>query len=104
MQLTLRINGENKTFTADFISARMFRRAVEMQKHFRGGELDENTLDEMVGFVTEVFGKQFTIDDVYDGVEASKIIDVIIQTINAVTGRVSKAAGADDPNFSPAQQ
>ncbi|MBO8164702.1 MAG: hypothetical protein H0Z34_13455 [Brevibacillus sp.] len=104
MQITLRINGENKTFTNDFVSARMFRRAIEMDKHFRGGNMDENTLDEMVGFVVEAYGKQFTIDEFYDGIEASKLISTIIQTIDTVTGRVAKAAGAVDPNSAPAQQ
>jgi hypothetical protein len=107
MQITLRVNGENKTFTADFISGRMFRRAIEMQKHFRDGaaNLDENTLDEMVGFVVEAYGKQFTIDEFYDGIQSDKLISTITQTINVVVGRSVKALGADtnDPNQNPAQ-
>jgi hypothetical protein len=107
MQITLRLNGEEKTFTQDFISGRMFRRAIEMQKHFRDGaeNLDVNTLDEMVGFVVESYGKQFTIDDFYDGIQSDKLISTIIQTIDEVIGRSAKALGADknDPNQAPAQ-
>lgn len=105
MQITLRVNGENKTYTTDFISARMFRRAIELQKHFKDGNLDENTLDGMVGFVVEVYGKQFTIDQFYDGIQSDKLISTITQTINAVVGRSTKALGADgtDPNQAPAQ-
>ncbi|MED1642265.1 hypothetical protein P4U99_03405 [Brevibacillus agri] len=106
MQITLRINGEEKTFTQDFISARMFRRAIEMQKHFKSGsDMDENTLDEMVGFVAEAYGKQFTSDEFYDGIESAKLIPTITQTINTVVGRSAKALGTDsnDPNQAPAQ-
>ena len=107
MQITLRINGEDKTFTQDFISGRMFRRAIEMQKHFRDGaaSLNENTLDEMVGFVVEAYGKQFSIDEFYDGIQSNKLISTITQTINEVVGRSAKALGADtnDPNQAPAQ-
>ncbi|CAM5794828.1 phage tail assembly chaperone G [Brevibacillus borstelensis] len=106
MQITLRIDGENQTFTQDFISGRMFRRAIEMQKHFQDGtKMDENTLDEMVGFVTEVYGKQFTIDQFYDGIHSNKLIATVTKTINAVVGRGTEALGVDesDPNQAPAQ-
>lgn len=106
MQITLRLNGEDKTFTAGFISARMFRKAVQMQKLFQGGaDLDETVLDEMVGFVVDAYGSRFTLDDFYDGVEASKLIETVTETITAVVNGVAKAAGADsqDPNASPAQ-
>lgn len=106
MQITLRVNGENKTYTTDFISARMFRRAIEMQGYFKSGaNLDEDTLDELVGFVVEAYGKQFSIDDFYDGIESAKLIPTITQTINAVVGKSVKALGTDanDPNQAPAQ-
>lgn len=106
MEITLRINGEHKTFTTDFISGRMFRRSIEMQKHFKSGtDLDEQTLDEMVGFVVDAYGKQFTIDQFYDGIPSDQLISTITKTINAVVGRVVRAAGSDnDPNQIPAQQ
>lgn len=106
MQITLRMNGEDKTFTQDFISGRMFRRAIELQKHFKdgGAHLDENTLDEMAGFVVEAYGKQFSIDEFYDGIQSNKLIAAVTQTINAVVGRSTKALGVDeqDPNQNPA--
>lgn len=106
MQITLRINGEDKTFTTDFISGRMFRRSIEMQKHFKSGaDLDEQTLDEMAGFVVDAYGKQFTLDQFYDGIPSDQLISTITKTINAVVGRVGRAAGGNnDPNQSPAQQ
>lgn len=107
MQITLRIDGQDKTFTQDFISGRMFRRAIELQKNFRdgGANLDENTLDEMAGFVAEAYGKQFSIDQFYDGIQSDKLIPTVTQTINAVVGRSTKALGVDenDPNQTTAQ-
>lgn len=104
MQITLLIEGQKKPFTQDFISGRMFRKAIEMQKHFKDG-IDENTLDEMVGFVVDAYGKQFTIDEFYDGIESNKLIETITGTINAIIGRSTKALGVDenDPNQKTAQ-
>lgn len=104
MQITLRIEGQDKTFTQDFISGRMFRKAIEMEKHFKD-RIDENTLDEMVGFVADAYGKQFTIDQFYDGIESNKLIGTVTQTIHAIIGRSTKAMGVDesDPNQAPAQ-
>lgn len=106
MQITLRIEGQEKTFTQDFISGRMFRKAIEMQKHFKkGSDMDENTLDEMAGFVTEAYGKQFSIDEFYDGIQSNQLVTTVTQTINAVVGRSTAALGVDanDPNQAPAQ-
>jgi hypothetical protein len=99
MKITLRIEGENKTFTQDFIPGRVFRKTLEMQKKL-GGKIDETTLDAMVDYVTEVFGKQFSSDQFYDGIDARKIIPTIIGCVNEIVSGASEAVGADpdDPN------
>ena len=100
MQITLRINGQDKTFAQDFISGRMFRRTLEVSKLFQGGNIDEKTLDSVVDYIVELFGKQFTRDQFYDGIEAGKLIPTIIDCVNQVVGKSTEAIGADpsDPN------
>ncbi|TKI53545.1 hypothetical protein FC756_23245 [Lysinibacillus mangiferihumi] len=86
MQITLRVNKEEKTFTNDFIKARVFRNALKMNEKMRneGNEISVETFDEMIGFVVNVFDNQFTVDDVWDGLEAGKLNDEIMRVFNNV--------------------
>jgi hypothetical protein len=95
MQITLFINGEEKTFTVPFVKARMFRRALEITKKHDLNDVDVETLDVLVSYVVELFNNQFTIDDVYDGVPADKLISTILDCINSVVGVAGKSG---DPN------
>lgn len=45
--------------------------------------------------MVELFNNQFTIDDIYDGVPADKLIPTILDCINKVVGTVGKDK---DPN------
>ncbi len=86
MQIKLRINSEEKTFTNDFVKARVFRNALKMNEKMRneGNEISVETFDEMIGFVVNVFDNQFTVDDVWDGLEAGKLQDEIMRVFNNV--------------------
>ncbi|ADU95287.1 MULTISPECIES: phage tail assembly chaperone G [Anoxybacillaceae] len=95
MKITLFINGEEKTFTVPFVKARMFRRALEITKKYDLNDVDVETLDVLVSYVVELFNNQFTIDDIYDGVPADKLIPTILDCINKVVGTVGKDK---DPN------
>lgn len=100
MKVTLRINGENKTITTDFIPGRLFRRAIELSNTIDFKNLQPETLDTLVDFVVDAFGKQFTRDDFYDGIDARCFVNTIVDTINQVTDSAVEAIGADpnDPN------
>lgn len=103
--LTIELRKENgmKTYTQDFISGRMFRKTIEIQKLFRMNDegknvIDETHIDALVNYVVDLFGKQFTIDEFYDGVQAKELISTIMRCVQEVTGQVSQAAGVTDPN------
>lgn len=100
MKITLRIEGTDKAFTQDFVSGRIFRKTLEMQK-LLGKGVDENTLDTFVDYVVELFGRQFTQDQFYDGIDARVIIDKIVSCIDEIINGASEAVGADptDPNL-----
>lgn len=95
MQITLFLNGEEKTFTVPFVKARMFRRALEIYKKYDLNDIDVETLDILVSYVVELFNNQFTIDDVYDGVSSDKFVSTILDCINDVIGKVGTNK---DPN------
>jgi len=94
MKITLKIEGQDRTFVQDFIPARMFRKTIEMQSKLSKG-VDEKALDSMVSYVADIFGNQFTIDQFYDGMDARKMLSVITGTINEIVSGSAEAVGAD---------
>lgn len=86
MKIVLRINGEDKTFINDFVKARVFRNALKMNEKMReeGNNISVSTFDEMIEFVVTVFDKQFTVDDVWDGLEAGNLQGEIMRVFNNV--------------------
>jgi hypothetical protein len=95
MQITLFVNGEEKTFTVPFVKARMFRRALEISKKYDLNNIDVETLDTLVSYVVELFNNQFTVDEFYDGISADKLTSTIVYCINKVVGAVGTNK---DPN------
>lgn len=92
MELVLIVNGKEKTFVAPFISGRMFRKTLEMQKKLKEG-VDEVGLDSLVDYVVELYGKQFDRDTFYDGIEARKLFSTIMDSLNEVVNSSNDAVG-----------
>ena len=80
------MGGKDRVFIADFISARMMRRTIEISKSLNFEEMGVDDLDVMVEYLVQLFGKQFTIDDVYDGLLSKDLVPTLIQCINEVVG------------------
>ncbi|MEY9096287.1 phage tail assembly chaperone G [Paenibacillus sp. RC84] len=99
MQLTLKIKGADKIFVAPFISGLMLRRALELMKSNKINDLDAETLDELVQFVVDLYGGQFTVDELYAGVESTELVPVISNSISGVINKTNKATEPlQDPN------
>lgn len=95
MQITLLIEGQEKTFSTGFISARKLRKAIEMQEKLQG-EISVKTVDELVSYVVEVFDDKFTVDELYDGLASNQVIPTIREVINTVIdGETAKAQSED---------
>jgi hypothetical protein len=75
---------ETKTYIAPQPKARMVRNASEMAENLDEKKLKTADLDSMIDFVVELFGKKFTADDIWDGIDADKLIPIIIGCINGV--------------------
>lgn len=99
MNIELLINGEKKTFKLpSFIPGRMIRKAVSFTK-MDLNNIDEEGLDELIEYVTNVYGDKFTIDEFYDGIDARQMMDVIGDTITfIVNGTIEAAGGNNSPN------
>ncbi len=102
MYVKLRINRETKTFSQDFISGYMFRRALDLEEK-RGEFLkkllenegnvsaveQEEILNELYGFIVEVFDKQFTADEYENGSDARHVVNQSWAIVNGIIGQVA---------------
>ncbi|MDX1769887.1 MAG: hypothetical protein R3328_00030 [Planococcaceae bacterium] len=81
MNITLVKNGETKTYTQLFVSARYMRKALELRIEMDLNNLSLEDVDTVVNFVVDVFGKQFTSDDVYDGLSYDELINTVFEDV-----------------------
>lgn len=65
------------------------RKALEMKTEMNLNNLSVEDIDTVINFVVEVFGKQFTYDDVYDGLSYDKLIETIFDDVfmNVIQGK-----------------
>lgn len=83
MQIVLKIKGENdelqdKTFIQPFVPAMYYRRALALLTKIESGELDEAAaLDEQLELVTGIFNKQFTLDELENGLDARNVNETL---------------------------
>lgn len=98
MEIKLIVEGKEKTYVADFISARMLRRTLEISENVNFNDMKAEELDTMVDFIVELFKAKFTRDEVYDGLASNKLIPTITRCINEVVGEVAVVTGVDEKN------
>lgn len=99
MELVLKVNNNDRLFIAPFISARMLRKTIEISTRVNLEKPDVSMIDVMVDYIVDLYGKQFTRDEFYDGIEANKLIATLINCINEVTGQLNeKLEPLKDPN------
>jgi len=88
-----------KTYTSNKVKARMVRRATEITDGVDFNNLKPADLDRIIDFVCEVYKNKFTRDELYDGLDADKLIPTLLETIQGITAGVTSRL----ENF-PAQQ
>ncbi|AEE92517.1 conserved protein of unknown function [Tepidanaerobacter acetatoxydans Re1] len=98
MEIVLKINGKDKTYTAGFISARMVRRTIEVSKEVNFDNILPEELDKLMDYIVELFGNQFTRDELYDGLASKDLIPTITKCINEVVGEVSSVTAGEGKN------
>jgi hypothetical protein len=98
LEIVLKINGKDKTYTASFISARMVRRTIEVSKEVNFDNILPEELDKLMDYIVELFGNQFTRDELYDGLASKDLISTITRCINEVVGEVSSVTAGEGKN------
>jgi len=79
-----------KTYVAKPAKARMFREAIAINEKIDFSNLTTEALDDLIGFVCTIYGNQFTIDDVYDGLDADKLVSTLSKSISGVVSGVTE--------------
>lgn len=86
--MSIRIN--NKDYSLGAVKARMFRKAIALTDEINLDNIKAKDLDDMVNFMVEAYGNQFTLDDVYDGMDSSDLMTALTECITQVVGGVTK--------------
>ncbi|MBO1003735.1 phage tail assembly chaperone G [Pseudogracilibacillus auburnensis] len=74
MHLTLLIDGEDKTFTPGHVSAKFLLKMMEYDQEIDYNDMSVENIKKLAGFVSDVFGKQFTIDEFLEGIKSYELI------------------------------
>lgn len=85
-KITLKIGEKEKTFTNE-PTGRIVRIAADLSEKLQKEVLTTKTLDEMAEFAVKLFGNQFTVDDLYDGLSIGKLGTVCLGYVNEVISR-----------------
>jgi aminoglycoside phosphotransferase family enzyme len=86
MQITL----GDKIYTSGKIKTRLFRDAIVLSERLESGKITPKEMDDLSGFIADVFGRQFTVDDIYDNLESSLFMATVLECIEEVTGDASE--------------
>lgn len=97
MKIVLKKNGEDKSFSQFFVSAKFMRKALELRNEMNLNNLSNDDLDTVVDFVVEVFDKQFTADEVYEGIAYDKLLDTVFENVFMVILQGRKQEDVEEP-------
>ncbi len=82
LEITLRIKGEFKTFTQEFVPLKIYRKALETEKKLQAKKVDEEKVfDDRLNLIVEIFDKQFTKDELENGLNAINHAEVMFNII-----------------------
>ncbi len=98
MEIVLKKDKKEKTYTTGFISARMVRRTIEVSQGVDFDNISPEELDKLIDYIVELFGNQFTRDDVYDGLQSKDLIPTITKCINEVVGEMTEVTAGEGKN------
>ena len=97
----LKIKLNDKTYGLDKIKASALKKILSFQKRnaimqaqakATGEDISEEIIDMMAEFLVSVYDKQFTVEELWDGLELSELQPAFNETVNTIMS----AFGAED--------
>ncbi len=74
------------TYNRSFVPWKMLKKAVKLSKEVDFEQLKAEDIDQVAGLVVEVFGDQFTIEDLDNGADVSEMLVVIQNIVSRANG------------------
>jgi len=79
----------DKEFIAPFISARKLKRTIIIGLKMEQDTKGTDTFDIMADYISDIFGRQFSKDEAFDGIGSIAIIEEFTRCIQEVTGNLN---------------
>lgn len=79
----------DRTYVMQNVKARSLRNAIELTEEINFNNMKVDDLDRLINFIVDLFGNQFTIDDVYDNLDANELVPTLTQCLNSLTGTLN---------------
>ncbi|WP_368652366.1 hypothetical protein AB4Y30_11445 [Ornithinibacillus sp. 4-3] len=93
LTLVVEIEGKDQRFVSPKkIPGVLWRQAAMVAEEIESGEVLVSDLDSHLQFVCDVFGNQFSLDQLEEGVDARDLVKVVYAVTIFVMGQVSVAA------------
>jgi len=82
LEITLNIKGEEKTFVQEFAPLKLYRKALEVEDYAEQKDAEEEKLfDKRLNLIVEVFDKQFTKNELENGLNVINHKEVMYNVI-----------------------
>ncbi|MGJ7044651.1 phage tail assembly chaperone G [Thermoanaerobacterium thermosulfurigenes] len=79
----------DRTYVMQNVKARSLRNAIQLTEEIDFNAMKVDDLDKLVNFIVELFNNQFTIDDVYDNLDANELVPTLTACMNSLTGTLN---------------
>ena len=90
MRITLRMGDKKQTFESGFVPARLLRNTIEKAEKMQKGEIKEvEMFDIMASYIVDVYKKQFTIDNVLDGLSFEELTKEFYKAMGNITNKLN---------------
>lgn len=93
INIVLRKEGKDVKYEQDFIPVAMLKKGIKVQELFNNigsNGLSEKEIDSIIKFEVELYGNQFTAEELENGFRANKIVSKVISDLNVVFGNVEE--------------
>lgn len=71
----------NRTYVCTHLNGLIYKEFFEKAEKLNG-EIDKDSLNELIDFVCKVYGNKFSVDDFLEGVELDKMLSTIVSIFN----------------------
>ncbi len=78
-----------KTYVCTHLNGLIYKEFFEKSNKLVG-EIDKDSLNELIDFVCKVYGNKFSIDDFLQGIELDKVLSTIVSVFNETGAMIVK--------------